>query len=73
MSIKIRVRATSETVVGDAEVQHHENNDGPPHRVLCFHVVYCVEKVSELINRPVVSLFGTRVGGTSTWMIGKSI
>ncbi len=33
----------------------------------------CVEKVSELVNRPVVCLFGTRMSGTSTEMITKSI
>ena len=32
--------------------------------LLCFSLVCCAEKVSELNNRPVVRLFGTRVGGT---------
>jgi len=41
--------------------------------LLCFNFVGCAEKVSELINRPVVSLLGTRVFGTSTAMITQSI
>jgi hypothetical protein len=32
--------------------------------MLCFYFMICVEKVSNLINHPVVCLFGTRVGGT---------
>ena len=31
---------------------------------LCFSFVCCPEKVSELIDRPVVCLSGTRVSGT---------
>jgi hypothetical protein len=38
-----------------------------------FHRVCCAEKVSKLINSPVVSLFGTRVSSTSTKMITKRI
>ena len=41
--------------------------------LLCFNFVRCVEKVSKLINHPVVSLLGTRVCGTSTEMITQSI
>jgi len=41
--------------------------------LLCFHFVCCVEKVNDLINRPVVSLLGTRVGDTSAEMIPKRI
>jgi hypothetical protein len=41
--------------------------------LLRFHFVCCAEKVTELINRLVVNLFGTRVGGTSTEMIAESI
>ena len=44
-----------------------------PSHLLCFHFVCCAEKVSDLINRPVVSLLGTRMSGTSTKMIAKSI
>ena len=32
--------------------------------LLCFYFMCCAEKVSNLINRSVVCLFGTRVGGT---------
>jgi hypothetical protein len=31
-----------------------------------FHCVCCAEEVSNLVNRPVVCLFGTRMSGTST-------
>jgi hypothetical protein len=41
--------------------------------LLRFHFVCRAEKVSELINRPVVSFFGSRVCGTCTEMIVKSI
>ena len=34
------------------------------HDLLCFYLIRCVEKVINLINHPVVCLFGTRVGGT---------
>jgi len=37
--------------------------------LLCFNFTCCAKKVSKLINRPVVSLLGTRVSGTSTEMI----
>ncbi len=39
--------------------------------LLCFHFVCCVEKVSDLINRPVVSLLSIRVGGTSAEVVTK--
>ena len=47
----------------------------PPasNHLLCFHFVCCEEKVSELINHPVVTLLVTRVVGTSTEMIVKSV
>jgi hypothetical protein len=32
--------------------------------LLCFNLMCCAEKVSNLINHPVVCLFGTRVDGT---------
>jgi hypothetical protein len=41
--------------------------------LLRFHFVFCAEKVSDLINRPVVSLLGTRVGGTSAEVVPQSI
>jgi hypothetical protein len=41
--------------------------------VLRFHCMCCVEKVTQLINRPVMSLFGTRVSGTSTEMVSHHV
>jgi hypothetical protein len=41
--------------------------------VLYFHCMCCAEKVGRLINRPVVSLFGTRVSGTGTKMVDHRI
>ena len=90
MSIKIKVRATSETVVGDAEIQHLRHRARRVRKVgsqlnvptmptpafshlLRFHFVCCAEKFSELVNRLVVGLFGTRVSGTITETITKSI
>jgi hypothetical protein len=35
--------------------------------------VCCAKKVSKLIDRPVVSLLGTRMGGTSTEMIDHPV
>jgi hypothetical protein len=32
--------------------------------LMCFDLMCCSKKVSNLINHPVVCLFGTRVGGT---------
>ena len=40
--------------------------------LLRFHFVCCAGKVSELINRPVVSLLGTRVSWTSTEISGQT-
>jgi len=34
---------------------------------LCFNLMRCAKKVSNLINHPVVCLFGTRVG----FLLGK--
>ena len=42
-------------------------------QLLRFHFVCCAEKVSDLTNRPVVSLLGTRVGGTSSEVVPKRI
>ncbi len=44
-----------------------------PSHLLRFHFVCCVEKVSDLINLPVVSLLGIRVGGTSAEVVPKRI
>jgi hypothetical protein len=41
--------------------------------VLCLGVMCGVEKVSQLINRPVISLFDTRMSGTSTEMVTHRI
>ena len=41
--------------------------------LLRFHFVCCAEKVSDLTNLPVVSLLGTRVGGTSAEVVPKRI
>jgi hypothetical protein len=41
--------------------------------LLCFNFVGCAKKVSKLINRPVVSLLGTRMGGSSTEVITQCI
>jgi hypothetical protein len=41
--------------------------------LLCFNLCRCAEKVSKLINRPVVSLLVTRVSGTGTEMITQCI
>ncbi len=41
--------------------------------VLSFNFVCCVKKVRKLIIHPVVSLFGIRMGGTSTEMITQCI
>ena len=35
--------------------------------------MYCEQEVSDLINRPVVSLLGTRVGSTSAEVVTKSV
>ena len=91
MSIKIRVRFTSETGVVDAEVQDQRHwarrirkvgsqldvptmlMDLAVSHLLRFHFVCCAEKVSDLTNRPVVRLLGTRVGGTSAEVVPKRI
>ena len=39
--------------------------------LLPFYFVGCVKEVNNLINRPVVSLFDTRVGGTGANMVVK--
>jgi hypothetical protein len=44
-----------------------------PNHLLRFYLVGCAKEVSRLINRPVVSLFGTRVSGTGANMITESV
>jgi hypothetical protein len=44
-----------------------------PSHLLHFHFVCGAKEVSDLISRPVVSLLGTRVGGTSAEVVTKSI
>jgi hypothetical protein len=41
--------------------------------VLRLDVMCGAEKVSKLINQPVMSLFGTRMSGTSTEMVSHRI
>jgi hypothetical protein len=41
--------------------------------VLRLGVMRGTEKVSQLLNRPVMSLFGTRMSGTSTEMVSHCI
>ncbi len=41
--------------------------------VLRFHRMCCAEKVSQLINRPVMSLFGIRMSGASTEMVSRRV
>ncbi len=89
MSVKTRVRATSETIVGDAEIQHQRQRVHHVRKVdrqfniptistpafsyvLCLDFMCCVEKVSQLLNHQ-VSLFGTRMHGTSTEMVSHRI
>jgi hypothetical protein len=90
VSVKTRVRATSETVVGDTEVRDQRNR---AHRfrlvghqfnfptmstpdfsnVLRLGCMCGTEKVSQLINHPFMSLFDTRMSGTSTEMVSHRI
>ncbi len=44
-----------------------------PSHLLRFHFVCCAKEVSDLINLPVVSLLGTRVGGTSAEVVTKRV
>jgi hypothetical protein len=41
--------------------------------VLRLEFICCAEKVSQLLNRPVMSLFGNRMSGTSTEMVSHRI
>jgi hypothetical protein len=90
VSINTRVSDTSESVMGDEEVQHQRHRsrlihevtrdfDVPtsltpvPNHPFRFNFVGCAEKVSKLINRPVVSLFVSRVSGTGCHMVAESV
>jgi hypothetical protein len=44
-----------------------------PGHLLRFHFVGCAKVVSDLINRPVVSLLGTRVDGASAEVVTKRV
>ncbi len=44
-----------------------------PNHLLRFYFVGCTKEVSNLINRPVVSLFGSRVSGTGANVVAKSV
>ena len=43
-----------------------------PSHLLSFNLVRCAKEVSNLINHPVVSLFGSRVTGTGANVVAKS-
>jgi hypothetical protein len=81
--VKTRVRAASETVTVDVEVQDKRNRTRRVRKVgrqldiptmstpafsnaLRLGVMRGTENVSQLLNRPVMSLFDTRMSGTST-------
>ena len=67
MTIKIRVKGTSPTLMCDAEVQHQRHQTSRVHQediqmyvptmtpafshLSRFHLLWCVEKVSELLDR----------------------
>ena len=42
-----------------------------PNHLLRFYFVGCAKEVSNLINRPVVSLFGSRVSGAGANVVAK--
>jgi hypothetical protein len=44
-----------------------------PSHLLRLHFVRCAKEVSDLISCPVVSLLGTRLGGTSAEVVTKSV
>ncbi len=69
MSINTRVGGTSESVMDDVEV-HHERH---PNHLLWFYSVGCVKEVINLINHPVVSLFGSRVSGAGASVVVKRV
>ena len=90
MSVKTRVRAASETVVGDAEIQHQRHRARRVRKVgrqlniptmstpafsnvFRLGVICGTEKVSQLLNRPVMNLFDTRMNGTSIEMVSHLI
>ena len=41
--------------------------------LLRFHLMCCAKEVSDLINRPVVRLFGTQVGSTRAKVVTYTI
>jgi hypothetical protein len=55
-------------VMKDSKLQrrnlHVSQKLGWSWNLLCFNLMGCAKKVSKLINRPVVSLLDTRMGGT---------
>jgi hypothetical protein len=84
VTVKTRVRDTSETVVVDTEVQYQRHWTLRVHKVgrqvyiptmstPTFSNVFRLvvkrgtEKVNQLFNHPVLSLFGTRMSGTSVY------
>jgi hypothetical protein len=90
VSVKTRVRATSETVVGDAEVQHQRHQARRVRKVgsqlnmptmstpafsnvLRLGFMCGTEKVSQLLNHPVMRLLGTRMSDSNVCLKKKTI
>jgi hypothetical protein len=72
--IKKRVRATPPTLVRDAQVEDQGHRPRGIRQVSCELAASTPLKlVSNFLNRPVVSLLGSRIGGTCTNMINKVI
>jgi len=86
--VSTRVRATSPTLMCDAQVQHQRHRTRrvrevtsqlnvptsltpDPSHLLRFRFVCCAKEVIDFINHPVVSLLGTRVGGTSAEVVPR--
>ena len=74
MAIKKRVRATPPTLVRDAQVEDQGHRPRSISQVGCeLNVSTPLKQVSNLLNRPVMSLLGSRMGGTRANMITKVI
>ena len=83
---------SSESVVGDEEIQHQRyrihrirevtrqlrvnvptSPTPDPNHLLRFYCVGCAKEVSNLINHPVVNLFGSGMVSTGSNMVTKSV
>jgi hypothetical protein len=74
MTIKKRVRATPPTLVRDAQVEDQGHRPRGISQVGCeLFVSTPLKQVSNLLNRQVMRLLGSRMGGTCTNMITKVI